>query len=185
MRHSSGCVAAPRPRASISFNCMEETRRAGWRGRLLLAQAQPFHNLAIPVRVSAVQIIQQAPSPVDHHDQPAPRRMVLRMCFQMGCQVVDALAQQRDLHLRRSRISRVRPELLDHFCFEFHQLSPPSLKRQPVLALYPLPLFDVQNASTRLIPCQQKILLFRPAGILPRASHTMFPVVCSSISCKK
>jgi hypothetical protein len=38
----------------------------------LLAQAKPIHNLAVPIRVPAVQIIQQSPALVDHHDQSPP-----------------------------------------------------------------------------------------------------------------
>ena len=42
------------------------------RNSALLAQAESCHNLAIPIRVAPVQIIQQTPPLVDHHDQPAP-----------------------------------------------------------------------------------------------------------------
>src|SRR5579872_4747205 len=54
----------------------------------LLAQTKAFDNLAIPIRVTTVKIIQQPPALVDHHDQPASRRMVLKVRLQM----VDSLA---------------------------------------------------------------------------------------------
>ena len=43
----------------------------------LLAQAESFDNLAIPIRVSTVQVVQQPATLVDHHDQPAPRGVSL------------------------------------------------------------------------------------------------------------
>jgi hypothetical protein len=36
--------------------------------RLLLAQAEAFNNLVIPIRVPAVEIVQQAPPLIHHHD---------------------------------------------------------------------------------------------------------------------
>src|SRR6267378_364149 len=59
----------------------------------LLAQTKAFDNLAIPIRVTTVKVIQQPPALVDHHDQPASRRMVLEVHLKMRRQVVDSLAQ--------------------------------------------------------------------------------------------
>ncbi len=59
----------------------------------LLAQTKAFDNLAIPIRVTTVKVIQQPPALVDHHDQPASRRMILEMHLKMSRQVVDSLAQ--------------------------------------------------------------------------------------------
>src|SRR6267143_7317353 len=59
----------------------------------LLAQTKAFDNLAIPIRVTTVKIIQQPPALVDHHDQPASRRVVLEVRLQMRRQIVDSLAQ--------------------------------------------------------------------------------------------
>jgi hypothetical protein len=39
-------------------------------GGVLLAQAKAFNNLVIPIRVSPVEIVQQAPPLVHHHNQP-------------------------------------------------------------------------------------------------------------------
>ena len=62
-------------------------------GQQLLAQTKAFDNLAIPIRVATVEIIQKPAALVDHHDQPASRRMVLQVRLQMRRQIVDALAQ--------------------------------------------------------------------------------------------
>src|ERR1019366_62522 len=62
-------------------------------GQQLLAQTKAFDNLAILIRVAAVEVIQKPAALVDHHDQSASRRMVLEVRLQMRRQVVDALAQ--------------------------------------------------------------------------------------------
>ena len=80
---------------------------------MLLAQTKTFDNLAIPIWVAAVQVVQQPAAPVDHHDQPAARSVIFRVGFEMGGEVVDALAQQRNLHFGRTRIPRMRSVLFD------------------------------------------------------------------------
>ena len=51
----------------------EKCGRKGRSGKsALLAQTKSFHNLAIPIRVATIQIVQQPPALVDHHDQSAP-----------------------------------------------------------------------------------------------------------------
>ena len=76
----------------------------------LLAQTKALDNLAIPIRVTAVQVIQQATALVDHHDQSAPRCMILHVRLQMRSQVCDPLAQQCNLHFRRAGIFRMGPD---------------------------------------------------------------------------
>ncbi len=66
----------------------------------LLAQTEAIHNLAIPIRVPAVQIVQQTAALVNHHDQSAPGCVVLDVALEMRRQIVDPLAQKRDLHFR-------------------------------------------------------------------------------------
>lgn len=60
---------------------------------MLLAQAKTFDNLAIPIRVAAVQVVQQPAAAVDHHDQSASRSVILCVGFEVSGEVVDALAQ--------------------------------------------------------------------------------------------
>jgi len=51
--------------------------RCGFRPKLpaiegrLLAQAKTFNNIAVPIRVAAVEIVQQPPAFVNHHNQTA------------------------------------------------------------------------------------------------------------------
>ena len=64
----------------------------------LLAKAKAFNNLAVPIRITAVKIVQQATALVDHHDQTAPGCMVFHVGLEVRRQVADPLAQQCDLH---------------------------------------------------------------------------------------
>jgi hypothetical protein len=79
----------------------------------LLAQTKAFDNLAIPIRVTTVEVIQKSAPLVDHHDQPASRSMVLQVQLQMRRQIVDAVAQQCNLDFRRAGILHILSILLD------------------------------------------------------------------------
>jgi hypothetical protein len=92
---------------------------------MLLAQTKTFDNLAIPIWVAAIQVVQQPAAPIDHHDQPAARSMILCVGSKVGGEVVDALAQQRDLHFGRTSVPRMRSVLFDQSEFGFAQLRPP------------------------------------------------------------
>src|SRR5579863_8921104 len=81
--------------------------------RRLLAQAKTINNLAVPNRVAAVQIVQQTAALVNHHDQPATRRMVLCVELEVRIQIVDPFAQKSDLHFRRSRVFYMSTVLFD------------------------------------------------------------------------
>ena len=79
----------------------------------LLAQAKTFNNLAVPIRVAAVEIVQQTAALIDHHDQSAARCMVLHVGLEVRGQVVDPLAQKRNLHFRRACVLDMGSELFD------------------------------------------------------------------------
>lgn len=67
---------------------------------MLLAQAKAFNNLAIPIRITAVQIIEQPTALIDHHDQSATRGVIFCVGTKVGSQVTNALTQKSDLHFR-------------------------------------------------------------------------------------
>ena len=92
----------------------------------LLAQAKAINNLAVPIRVTPVEIVQQPPALVDHHDQPAAGRVVFNVRLEMRRQVVDPLAKKRDLHFGRARILYMSPELFDQHGFRCAQVPSPS-----------------------------------------------------------
>ena len=83
-----------------------------WDFEQLLAQAKAINNLAVPIRVTAIEIVQQTPAFIDHHDQPAAGCMVFHVRLEMRRQVVDPLAEKRDLHFRRSSSLSVTPEFV-------------------------------------------------------------------------
>jgi hypothetical protein len=74
--YSDPDAARPEPghKFILLFDCAAEERAELAEIRLpaLLAQAESFHNLAIPIRVPAIEIVQQPAALVDHHDQSAP-----------------------------------------------------------------------------------------------------------------
>jgi hypothetical protein len=80
----------------------------------LLPESQLRDELAVALDVVPREVIELAATLADHHQQPAPRVVVLLVLAQMLGQVVDALGQKRDLHLRRARVALVGGELLDH-----------------------------------------------------------------------
>src|SRR5579862_12486 len=86
------------PGAARNLQNSAKVGRCCWRdsappeGRLL-AQTKATNNLAIPIRVATVKVIQKTAPLVDHHDQPASRCMVLEVRLQMRRQVVDSFAQ--------------------------------------------------------------------------------------------
>src|SRR2546427_12562323 len=107
------------PDDRLRTECVTSPERSGYRpdsnekaGRLL-AQAKTFNNLAVPIRVAAVEIVQQTAALIDHHDQSAARCMVFHVGLEMRGQIVDPLAKKRDLHFWRARVLNVGPELFD------------------------------------------------------------------------
>ncbi len=94
--------------------------------RQLLAQAKAINNLAVPIWVTPVEIVQQPPALVHHHDQATARRMVLNVRLEMRRQVVDPLAEKGDLHFGRARILHMSPELFDQHSFRCAQVPSPS-----------------------------------------------------------
>ena len=71
----------------------------GNKGRLL-AQAKTFNNLAVPIRVATVEIVQQTAALIDHHDQTAPGCMVFHVGLEVRGQIADPFAQKSDLNFR-------------------------------------------------------------------------------------
>src|SRR5207253_6843097 len=51
--------------------------------------------------------VEQTPAPADEHEESAPGMMILCVGFEMLCQVVDAFAEDGDLHFRRPGVGFV------------------------------------------------------------------------------
>ena len=79
----------------------------------LPADAELVDNRPVPPRILILQIFQESPPLPDQHQQAPPRVVILRVGLEMLGQSVDALGEERDLHLGRSCVALVRLELLD------------------------------------------------------------------------
>src|SRR5215510_13406042 len=65
----------------------------------LLANIESPDQVRVALRVLGFQIVEQPPAASDEHQEPPPGMMILGVCLEMFCQVVDALAENRDLNL--------------------------------------------------------------------------------------
>ena len=83
-----------------------------------MAQFQFLRDRLVTAQIRGLQIIEQAAALADHHEQPATRAVILFVAM-LG-QMVDALRQQRDLHVRRTRVLVVRLKLFNRLCLCFH-----------------------------------------------------------------
>src|SRR4029079_19479121 len=109
-----GGLSQPRPRARLD---QIPTFRQ-WAGALA-AQPQLLDESAIALEVVLLHVREEAAPPSDELQQPAPRVVILRVGAQMLGEIVDALRQHRDLHLRRPRIGVRPPVLLDQLLLDF------------------------------------------------------------------
>src|SRR4030095_15212199 len=75
--------------------------------RRLLPNTEPLDQLGVAIRIFALQVVQQASPLTDQLQKAAARVMILRVGLEMLGQVIDALAQERDLYLGGSGIGGV------------------------------------------------------------------------------
>src|SRR5688572_23189134 len=90
-----------------------ESRLPNPEPRWLLANAEASNQLGVPIGVLALEIIQQAPPLADQLQQPAARMVILRVYLEVLGEVIDPVAENRDLHFRRSGVAVVRPVVSD------------------------------------------------------------------------
>jgi hypothetical protein len=86
----------------------------------LLAELELFGYRLVTVQIDGLQIIQQTPALTDHHEQSTPRTMILFVLLQVIGQMVDALRQQRNLHIRRTGIPLVELKITNRLRFCLH-----------------------------------------------------------------
>ncbi len=82
----------------------------------LLADAELANNVAIPVRVTTLQIIEQTTTFADKHQQASARTMIFLMCLEVLGEFGDSLTQDRNLDFGAARVRLMRAELLDDVC---------------------------------------------------------------------
>ena len=62
-----------------------------WRGKTLLAEAQPLHHVFVAIRIVSLEVVQQASPLADQHEKTAARAMIFLVCFEVLRQLTDPL----------------------------------------------------------------------------------------------
>src|SRR5687768_8143664 len=86
-------------------------------GTGLFAQTQPLDQVAVLVRVLALQIVEQLAALAHQLQEPAARMEILDVRLEMLGEAVDALGEERDLDFRRPGVVPGALVLLDHLSF--------------------------------------------------------------------
>src|SRR3954451_13185175 len=81
--------------------------------RRLAAQAELLDEGAVALEIFALQVVQEPAAPADELQQPAARVVIVLVRAKVVRELVDALREHRDLHLRRARVGLVLAELLN------------------------------------------------------------------------
>ena len=86
--------------------CRSRPARAAsaWR---LLADAEPVDQVGVAVACLSLQVVEQPATLADELQQPAARMVILRVGLEVFGQVVDALAEERNLNFRGAGIGVV------------------------------------------------------------------------------
>ena len=79
----------------------------------LLADAEFLNDLFIALGIGLSEVVQQAATLADHHEEASPGGMVLLMRLEMLRQFTNTLTQDGDLDLRGTGIVVVSPVLVD------------------------------------------------------------------------
>jgi hypothetical protein len=86
----------------------------------LMSQFQLLGDRLVAGQVGVMQVVQQPPPLANHYQQTTAGAVILLVGLQVLGQMVDALGQQRDLHVGRTGILLVRLECLNRLSFGFH-----------------------------------------------------------------
>ena len=73
----------------------------------LLADAEPADQFRVTLGVLALEVIEQSAALANQLEQPPPGVVILRVHLEVLGEVVDAVAEKRDLHFRRPCIAVV------------------------------------------------------------------------------
>src|SRR5664279_2856189 len=85
-----------------------------WLASCLFADSQFLNHNLVAFGIGLSEVVQQAASPVDHHEKTAPGGMVLLMRLKMLRQFTNPLTQDRDLHFWRPGIRVVGTVLVNY-----------------------------------------------------------------------
>ena len=85
---------------------------------LLLTQVQRLQNRLVTFRCRALQVVQKAAAARDHAKKAAARVVIFHMSLEVLRELVDSTCQDRNLHVRASRILIVESQ--SFWCFGCH-----------------------------------------------------------------
>src|SRR4029453_10831930 len=142
----------------------------------LLADSELPNEIGVALRIFLLEIVEQSATLADELQQAAPRVMVFRVALEVLGQVADALAQNRDLHLRRPGcrvVGAIRP---NHFRLSILRqgqvsvLHARSSRDQAAVSCFrPIRNTTVYNRTTR--GCKARPLASATAARRPWASR--------------
>ena len=111
IRPSMAKAGAPRGWTAQGAVELAHTPVAGARC-VLAAEAQLLEQSLVARLLGALQVVQKRAAVVDHLDQTATGVVVLGVLLEMLGEALDALRENRDLHVRGARVLLVELELL-------------------------------------------------------------------------
>ena len=110
-------VARPGAHEEPGRGMRAEACRRNVREERLLAQSEAFDQGAVPLCIASLHVIEQAPPPADHLEEPPPGMMVLGVGLEVLGQLGDALREKGDLDLGGSGVAFMAPVACDRFRF--------------------------------------------------------------------
>jgi len=105
--------------STLSDNRPEHIRRDCALGAILSPQLKVLDELGVLLRVFRLQIVLQAATTADHHQQTSSCGEVLFMDSQVLGEIADPLRENGDLHRRRSRVALAFTVLCYQFALAF------------------------------------------------------------------
>ena len=78
-----------------------------WKRDPLLADVQTLDEVRVPLHVLRFQIVEEAASLADEHEQATARMVILRVGLEVLGEVGDPFGEDCDLHFRRTGVSLV------------------------------------------------------------------------------
>jgi hypothetical protein len=95
------------------------TMGAGRRASDLLADTEFRNNGFVALGIVFLEVVEQATPLADQHEKAAARAVVFLVRLEVLCQLANAFAEQRDLHLGTAGVGRVRAVQVNDGSFLF------------------------------------------------------------------
>ena len=120
---SLGAIAPYASGTCVPVGTYGRRHRAAFSGSLS-PQPKVCDEAAIPLDILVPEVLEKPPALADHHQQASPAVMVFLIDLQMLGEMADALGEQRNLNLGRTRVRVVQPMFFDNRLRVFHAEVP-------------------------------------------------------------